>query len=65
MVKQAIREVKPQKGQSVGQLFKVPKNDGSRRPVVNLRPLNNFIVKRCFKIVLLNSLVQQGDYPSI
>ena len=65
MVKQAIQEVEPQKGQFVSQLFTVPKKDGSRRPVVNLRPLNNFIVKKRFKmegVVLLKSLVQQGDW---
>ena len=65
MVKQAIREVEPQKGQFVSQLFAVPKKDGSRRPMVSLRPLNNFIVKKRFKmegVVLLKSLVQQGDW---
>ena len=33
--------------------------------MVNLRPLNNFIVKKRFKmegVVLLKSLVQQGDW---
>ena len=65
LVKQAIQEVEPQKGQFVSRLFTVPKKDGSRRPVVNLRPLNNFIMKRRFKmegVVLLKSLVQQGDW---
>ena len=65
MVKQAIQEVEPQKGQFVSRLFTVPKKDGSLRLVVNLRPLNNFIMKRRFKmegVVLLKSLVQQGDW---
>ena len=65
MVKQAIREVEPQKGQFISRLFTVAKKDGSRRPVVNLRPLNNFITKKRFKmegVVLLKSLVQQGDW---
>ena len=57
-------------GQRVSDFSQVPANrkskkDGSCQPVVNLRPLNNFLVKRRFKmegIVLLNSLVQQGDW---
>ena len=57
-------------GQRVSDFSQVPANqkskkDGSCRPVVNLRLLNNFLVKRRFKmegIVLLNSLVQQGDW---
>ena len=64
-VKLAIWEVEPQEGQFVSWLFTVPKKDGSRRPEVNLRPLNNFIIKRHFKmegVVLLKSLVQQGDW---
>ena len=43
----------------------MPKKDGSRHPVVNLRSLNNFVVKRHFKmegVALPKSLVQQGDW---
>ena len=46
-------------------LFVVPKKDGGNRPVVNLKPLNQFLVYEHFKmegIHMLRDLLRQGDY---
>lgn len=48
--KSAIRPVEPTLDQFTSQIFLVPKKDRSQRPVVNLKPLNRWIVKRKFKM---------------
>ena len=48
--KGAITEVEcPTAEGFVSRLFLVPKKDGQRRPVINLKPLNRFLVYRHFK----------------
>ena len=49
----------------ISSLFVVPKKDGGNRPVVNLKPLNQFLVYEHFKmegIHMLRDLLRQGDY---
>ena len=63
--KEAVRKVTPCQGQFVSRLFTVPKKDGSCRPVVNLRPLNQWVVKQRFKmesILMLRDLIREGDW---
>ena len=63
--KQAIRRVRNQNGQFVSRIFTVPKKDGSHRPVVNLRPLNQFIRKVRFKMegmMMVKSILQMEDW---
>jgi len=63
--KGAIRVVSPCLNQFVSRLFLVPKKDGSFRPVINLRPLNQFMTTSHFKMEnlgMLRDLLRQGDY---
>ena len=63
--KGAISKVTPERGQFVSRIFTVPKKDGSRRPVVNLKPLNQYILKQRFKmegVGAVRSIVQEGDW---
>lgn len=65
MSKEAISIVRTQRDQFVSRIFTVPKKDGSQRPVVNLKPLNLFIRKQCFKMEgmgMLKSILQRGDW---
>jgi hypothetical protein len=46
-------------------MFIVPKKDGGNRPVINLKPLNQFLVYEHFKmegIHMLRDLLKQDDY---
>ena len=56
LTKGAIRKVKPCPGQFVSRLFLMAKKDGSFQPVVNLRPLNQFMARAHFKIEGINML---------
>lgn len=56
LVKGAIQKVEPCPGQFISRLFLVTKKDGSFRPVVNLKPLNQFIAKAHFKMEGINML---------
>ena len=50
--------------QYVSRIFVVPKKDGSFRPVINLKPLNQFIVAAHFKmegLAMLKDLLRPGD----
>jgi len=49
LTKGAIVRVEPCPGQFLSRLFLVRKRDGSFRPVVNLKPLNKFMVKAHFR----------------
>ena len=63
--KGAIRMVNPCPGQYVSRIFLVPKKDGSSRLVVNLRPLNRFMLTAHFKmesLVMIKDLLQEGDW---
>ncbi len=49
-------------------MFVVPKKDGGNRPVVNLKPLNQYLVYEHFKMEGIHracyetSILQQGDF---
>ena len=63
--KGAISEVQPSRDQFVSPLFLVPKKDGSQRPVINLKKLNQFVEYQHFKMEglhLLKDLIQPQDY---
>ena len=65
LTKGAIKVVPPSSNQFLSRIFVVPKRDGSHRPVVNLRPLNQFMVNIHFKMESLNmmrDLLRQGDW---
>lgn len=63
--KKAIEEVHPNSYGFRSRLFTVPKKTGDIRPVLNLRPLNQFIPQRHFKMETLKqvcTVINQGDY---
>ena len=63
--KGAILKVEPCPGQFISRLFLVTKKDGSFRPVVNLKPLNQSIAKAHFKmegINMLKDLLLENDW---
>ena len=65
LLKGAIQLVSPSNGQFVSRLFLVPKKTGDLRPVIYLRPLNKFIIRKHFKMENLQNvtqLVRKGDY---
>ena len=67
--KNAIEEVSegshhPQFG-FISPIFTVPKKDGGRRPILNLKALNSYLPKRPFKMETLStiaSMLRQGDW---
>jgi hypothetical protein len=50
LITQAIEIVKDEPGQFVSTIFVVPKSDGSSRPVINLKSLNEFVDSPHFKM---------------
>ena len=65
LVKGAIKQVQPCKGQFLSPVFFVPKKDGGNRPVINLKKLNQNIEYQHFKmegIQSLKSLIQKEDF---
>ncbi|XP_065902413.1 uncharacterized protein [Dysidea avara] len=64
--KGAIGEIVPVKQPGFySNLFLVPKKDGGKRPVINLKSLNNFVNKEHFKmegIHTLKDILRQGDW---
>jgi len=63
--KGAIKTVSLCPNQFVSRIFLVPKKDGSFRPVINLRPLNRFIVVAHFKmdnLTILKDLLQPEEW---
>ena len=61
----AIQKVNPHPNQFISQIFLVPKKDGSQRPVVNLKPLNQLMAKFKFKMEnarSLKDLVRRGNW---
>ena len=63
--KGAIKEVRPVPGQFISSIFMVPKRGGASRPVVNLKPLNKFVVRRHFKMegmATLRELLREKDW---
>ena len=66
LLKSAIRPVKrnPHEG-FYSRIFLAPKKGGKWRPVINLKPLNQFIKKQKFKMATLQSTIQDvnsGDW---
>jgi hypothetical protein len=66
LAKQAVHYVSgsPDNG-FVSSLFVVPKKGGGHRPVINLKPLNNFVPYEHFKmesIHMLKDLLRKDDY---
>ena len=62
--KGAIYPVSPDSPRFLSEMFVVPKKGGNWRPVINLRPLNAFLLYEHFKmegIHLLRNLLHQGD----
>lgn len=55
-----------QRGKGVYSLFcLIPKKDGSFKPILNLRPLNKYILSEHFHIVMFQDvipLLQQGNF---
>jgi len=63
--KGAINRVSPCQGEFISNLFLVPKKTGDTRPVINLKPLNEFIQNIHFKmenIQMALNLITKGDY---
>ena len=63
--KGAIREINNDKEGFYSRLFLVPKKDGQMRPVINLRPLNQFLVHNHFKMEgmhVVRDLLQKNDW---
>ena len=63
--KGVIERVKPTPGQFISTIFVVPKKDGSLRPVINLRKLNEFVSYHHFKqenLKFVLDIIQKNDY---
>ena len=63
--KGAIVKAQHCQGEFISNLFLVPKKTGDLRPVINLKPLNKFVVKRHFKVETINvarELINNNDY---
>jgi len=63
--KGAIKAVPNCPGQFLSRIFLVPKRDGSYRPVVNLRPLNQFMKGLHFKMEslgMMRDLLRNNDW---
>ena len=63
--KEAVSKVQQPEGSFVSPMFPVPKGDGSRRPIIDLRELNQFITPHHFKmegIRTLKGLIQKNDW---
>lgn len=55
--KQVIREISETEVKYVSSIFLRPKKDGSYRLILNLRELNEYVVKRHFKMETLKSVL--------
>ena len=63
--KGAIVKAQHCQGEFISNLFLVPKKTVDLRPVINLKPLNKFVVKRHFKMETINvarELINSNDY---
>ena len=63
--KGAIEVVEHTESQFLSNIFTVPKKDGTRRPVIDLRQLNQFVKKVPFKmedLTQIPSVLQKGDF---
>ena len=65
LLKQAIKPVTENPNQFLSSLFLVPKKDGARRPVINLKPLNRYIRRQKFKMEgarVIRDILQKDDW---
>ncbi|KAG2222337.1 hypothetical protein INT45_009810 [Circinella minor] len=63
--KEAIQQVPPHTPGFWSHLFLLPKKDGGLRPVLNLRPLNQYLPTIHFKMEswpTITNMIQPGDY---
>lgn len=63
--KQAIIPVQEMPREFISTIFLVPKKSGGMRPIINLKPLNNFVETIHFKMETLQTalnLLQEGDF---
>ncbi|XP_035712588.1 uncharacterized protein LOC110855835 isoform X1 [Folsomia candida] len=68
MLTEAISEVCDEPGQFISSIFTVAKPDGSRRPIINLKKLNDYLDCPHFKmenIKTASQLVSQGSYMCV
>ena len=65
LAKGAVRKVHSQSKQFTSRLFMIPKKDGSLHPVINLKPLNTYMVNQHFKMEgmqKVKELLREGDW---
>jgi len=65
LTKGAVKAVTPCDNQFLSRIFVVPKKDGTYRPVINLRPLNQFMNSIHFKmegLSMVKDLLRQDDW---
>ena len=65
LLKGAIQETSPCKGEFISNVFLVSKKEGGNRPVINLKALNQFLPYEHFKMEGLHNLkdlIEQDDY---
>ena len=62
MEKGAIREIKQSEQQSgfYSSYFLVPKRDSGFRPILDLRPLNDYLRPLRFKMLSIKQIIQSG-----
>lgn len=63
--KQAIIQVQETLQEFISTIFLVPKKSGGMRPIINLKPLNNYVKTIHFKMETLQTalhLLQKGNY---
>ena len=64
--KSAIASISPSKDQFVSPIFDIPKKDSmNRRVILNLKTLNQFIIKSSFKLEgyeEITNMIRKGDY---
>ena len=63
--KRAIVKAQHYPGEFIFNLFLIPRKTGDLRPVINLKSLNKFVVKRHFKmetISVARELINSNDY---
>ena len=65
LLKRAVTRVAPCKEEFISNIFLVPKKTGDMRPVINLKPLNQYIQNIHFKmenIQMALNLISPGDF---
>lgn len=63
--KEAVVRVAPNQNQFISNMFTVPKKDGGYRPIINLKPLNRFLLYQHFKmegLFMVQDLIERNCY---